>query len=72
MYYLDRQQDEKFHDWAHRAFNRYKQIRESLVKKYKVRLDRYILIEKCATVEDVIYMENMKLHMTSVNATLQT
>ena len=51
MYYLDRQQGERFHNWAHRVFNRYEQIREPLVKKYKVRLDRYIIIEKCVTVE---------------------
>ena len=43
MYYLDRQQDEKFHDWTHRVFNKYNQIRELLVKKHRFLFNYYLL-----------------------------
>jgi len=45
MYYLDRQQGERFHDWAHRVFRRYNRIRRHYVKKHKIDLDRELYFE---------------------------
>ncbi len=46
MYYLERQQGEKFHNWARRVHTRHTQIRNEIYDDHKYNLKWYLFLEK--------------------------
>ena len=45
MYYLDRKENERFHDWAYRVYSKHLTIGDKFIKKYKNRINRFIIAE---------------------------